>query len=100
MVLVQTGHIAQVNVTVPTPFFSTSTVPAFTTMKVVTFTTRQFQTNLVSKWGIGTSLAKISNASPVGGVTVRHLTLTWCPRPPYGSRPILIQSIDPRIPPK
>ena len=43
MVLVRTGNIAEVNVTVPALFFSTSIVPAFTTMKVVTFTTGQFQ---------------------------------------------------------
>ena len=43
MVLVRAGNIAEVNVTVPTLFFFTSTVPAFTTIKVVTFRTGQFQ---------------------------------------------------------
>ena len=43
MVLVRAGNIAQSNVTVPTLFFSTSTVPAFTTIVVVTFTTGHFQ---------------------------------------------------------
>ena len=44
MVLVRTGNIVEVNVTVPTLFFfATSTVPAFATRKVVTFTTAHFQ---------------------------------------------------------
>ena len=43
MVFVRAGNIAKVNLTVPTLFFSTSTVPAFTTIKVVTFTTGHFQ---------------------------------------------------------